>query len=649
MSFARLAVAVLLIAPRLVAAASGPDNAPVSRIPAEAFFDRPTIGLPQVAPDGGHVAFLAPLDGRLSVYVFDLATGKARVLARAFDGDFSDLFWKGSDRVVFSGDPNGRESRVIYSASLVSGSPVVLAENWREDRPGANFGNLVSPLLYDPTHILVYGREETDGMSVGLFLINIITGQRSMVFGDDIDTSDWETDCAGQVRFRKRYAGGRTYLETRSGEMGRWKSIADFGGGYGVVFSTINSRGFAANNRTLYLTKADAQGREDLYGYDTDTGEWGAPLFQADTGPIGDIVFSWDRSRIEGINFGADARQTKWFDSHLQSIAATLRATFPAQYDITLASADRDEDVFIVRVHGDLTPGEYYVLDLRGKRTQLALLARLSPKIDRRQLQPMQDIAYTARDGRVIHGYLTLPRGAAGKRVPLIMHPHGGPYGVKDNWGYNPEVQFLANRGYAVLQPNFRGSGGYGEPFLVAGRHEWGRKMQDDLTDGVKWAIDQGIADPARVCIYGASYGGYAALAGAVYTPDLYCCAVNYVGVSDLSLISTWEHEEQQSGAAYYKQMVGDDRDLLYAQSPVNFVSRIKIPTLHAYGENDPRVVMKNWTELEHELKKYNKTYEYIYEGNEGHGFKEAGARINFYHHLEAFLDKYLAPPAGTP
>ena len=168
--------------------------------------------------------------------------------------------------------------------------------------------------------------------------------------------------------------------------------------------------------------------------------------------------------------------------------------------------------------------------------------------------------------------------------------------------------------------------------------------MQDDLTDAVKWAVDQGIADPARVCIYGASYGGYAALAGAVFTPDLYRCAVNYVGVSDMTLISNWQHEESEEGKAFYHNMVGDDKKVLDSISPVNFVSQIKIPTLHAYGEIDPRVDIKNWHELERQLKKYNKTYEYIHEDNEGHGFRSEQAKINFYLHLEAFLDRYLAP-----
>jgi dipeptidyl aminopeptidase/acylaminoacyl peptidase len=330
----------------------------------------------------------------------------------------------------------------------------------------------------------------------------------------------------------------------------------------------------------------------------------------------------------------------------MEKIAGLVRKAFPTKFDVTITSSDRNENVFTVAVHGDVNPGEYYLLDLRGK-AQFVQLGKRFSRISPDQLQPMQPVEYRARDGLVIHGYLTLPAGAAGKRVPLIINPHGGPYGIRDFWGYNSEVQFLASRGYAVLQPNYRGSGGYGEAFLLAGRHEWGGKMQDDLTDAVKWAVDQGFADPDRVCIYGASYGGYAALAGAVFTPDLYRCAVNYVGVSDLTLISNWQNQMTDVGRTFDHNMIGDEKAFLESHSPVNFISRIKIPTFHAYGENDPRVDIKNWKELERELKKFGKTYEYIHEDDEGHGFRGEKARINFYERLEAFLDKYLAPASA--
>ena len=615
------------------------------RLPADAFFQNPEIASPVVSPDGRHVAFLSPVKDKMSVILFDLTTGKVEPIARAYDGDITEIFWKGDDRIVFSADPNGRESRVIMAIQVSTKSIQVLAENMKENRPGAAFAILVDHLQFDPTHLLVYGRSSPNGRDIGLYTINLITSDRGSVFGGDPETDNWAADNTGEVRYRVRQDGDRTIYESRADRASLWAPIAEYGGGIGVGYSPIRYHGFSADNRTIYLTKTDPDGRDALYGYDPKIRQWGAPLFQTEGGAIAAVRLSWDHARLEGVSYSPDGRKEKWFDPRLAKIAGMLRATIPAKFKVTITSADRNENVFTVFVHGDVNPGEYYLLDLRSK-TQLVQLGKRFPRISPDQLQPMTPIEDRARDGLLIHGFLTLPAGAAGQRVPLIIFPHGGPYGIRDTWGYDPEVQFFASRGYAVLQPNYRGSGGYGEAFLLAGRREWGGKMQDDLTDAVKWAVDQGIADPARVGIYGASYGGYAALAGAVFTPDLYRCAVNYVGVSDLRLVVNWQHEMTEAGKAFDRNMLGDDKEILDSRSPVNFVSRIKIPTFHAYGENDPRVTIKNWDKLERELKKYQKTYEYIYEGNEGHGFRDEKARINFYRHVEAFLDKYLAPAA---
>ena len=272
-------------------------------------------------------------------------------------------------------------------------------------------------------------------------------------------------------------------------------------------------------------------------------------------------------------------------------------------------------------------------------------------EIDPRTMAPMEPVTFAARDGLALHGYLTRPLGRTGQRTPLILHPHGGPFGVRDSWGFNPEVQFLASRGYAVLQVNYRGSGGYGREFLNQGKQQWGRAMQDDLTDAVKWAIAQGYADPARVAIYGASYGGYATLVGLTLTPELYRCGVNYVGASDLDITFKNRGDDAYTTGddfSYQREWVGATAEWRAATSPVNFVQNIRVPSLHAYGEQDPRVKIDHWSRLEAQLKKFGKPYESVTQKRQGHGFREEKASLGFYGTLEKFLAEHLGPAGNV-
>ncbi|NBD35284.1 MAG: DUF1385 domain-containing protein [Chloroflexi bacterium] len=261
-------------------------------------------------------------------------------------------------------------------------------------------------------------------------------------------------------------------------------------------------------------------------------------------------------------------------------------------------------------------------------------------------LAPMQPVDIEARDGLILPSYLTLPPGSDGKNLPMVLNVHGGPW-ARDSWGYNSEVQLMANRGYAVLQVNFRSSEGFGQDFRNAGRKEWGRKMQHDLTDAVQWAIDEGIADPDRICIYGASYGGYAAMAGATFTPDLYQCAVNYVGVTDITLL----YDSNAAWKLLRPELIRDvgdpeeEREMLEARSPINHADKIEVPILMAYGREDPRVVLDHALNFEKELEKHDVEYELIIKDNEGHGFAKFENQVEWYTTLIDFLDDNLKGP----
>jgi dipeptidyl aminopeptidase/acylaminoacyl peptidase len=292
-------------------------------------------------------------------------------------------------------------------------------------------------------------------------------------------------------------------------------------------------------------------------------------------------------------------------------------------------------------VQSDRNPGDFYLFDLATRNAQL--IAHAQPWVDPRRIRPMEPIQVTARDGVVMHGFLTTPAGV--KPYPLVVLPHGGPHGIHDAWGYNPEVQLLASRGYAVLQINYRGSGGYGSGFEHLGYRQWGLSMQDDITDATHWAINQGYADAHRVCIYGASYGGYAALEGAVREPDLYRCAAGYAGVYDLRVqMDKSDTQESDMGTAYLHLVLGTDRDDLLNRSPLGGVGKIKADVLLIHGESDPRVPFKNFQEFTRALDQNGKHYETEVEAGEGHGFFVPEHREAAYRTLLDFLARNTAP-----
>lgn len=338
-----------------------------------------------------------------------------------------------------------------------------------------------------------------------------------------------------------------------------------------------------------------------------------------------------------------------YFDDHgpLAGIYGALRISFP-NCVVLITSSSEDGRYAVVAVWSDTRPVEYYLFDVGANEASLLLKSR--PWIDPAQMSAMAPFILKARDGVELHGYLTLPKGTSGKQLPLIVLPHGGPHGVRDIWGFDEEVQLLAYNGYAVLQLNFRGSGGYGRDFEQLGYGRWGTTMQDDLTDATRWAIQQGVADPDRICIYGASYGGYAALMGVIREPELYRCAIGYAGAYDLTVQrKKSDTVESSMGRAYIDEALGIDPADLKARSPVYNVDRIKVPLLLVHGGQDRRVPIKNFQELTAALGKAGKKYETLVKDDEGHGFYGQDNEIELYTRLLDFLDRYIGSKRPQP
>ena len=609
--------------------------------PVEAFFAEPDIRQVELSPGGQHLAFLTTLGtGKTGIALMSLATGKVEPLVGAQDANIDFFVWKDDDRIVYGGDYGGNESFALRSITLSKRRVVSLAESFRErvaDR--ANWAQVVDWLRFDPERMLVIGNKDVGSFSYGVWLLNVRTGMRTMVESLDrgrYDIAGLVADNAGRLLARSYYSEGKMIFETRAEPTARFKQVAEFPEN-NPEWTFLS---FAADNETLYLLVYGDEQTAALHTLNVRTGQLSEPIYRPPAGEISGLILSYDRSRLLGVSYLAEREHHHWFDPARARLQAQIDASLPGTEN-TVVSRSADEKRLIIHAGSDRDPGAYYLLDLTTPR--LSLIGRPMAKINPAQMRPMEPIKFTARDGLEIHGYLTRPAGYENRPAPLIVNPHGGPFGIRDVWGFNPEVQFLASRGYAVLQINFRGSGGYGRDFQIAGKREWGGKMQDDLTDGVRWAIAQGIADPQRIAIYGASYGGYAALAGITTTPELYRCAVNYVGVTDLSLITSWGRRTgDRSSEIFFREWVGDDKDYLQSRSPVNFVEKIRVPTLHAYGFNDPRVDIKHWTRLEPKLKQFNQPYEVIIESNEGRGFAQEQSRLKFYRKLEEFLARHL-------
>jgi dipeptidyl aminopeptidase/acylaminoacyl peptidase len=638
----------------VLGAAAGAAEAP---IPLNLFFGLPNLRQPRLSPDGTKIAFLFPHEKKMALGVFDRATKESRMILRGEDESIFTFFWKGNDRLVFEADVAGNESFFIGSTDLTGKNVLRLAESQRiEDSLTGTFASIVDELPSDPTRIVVAGYF-TDNVDNAMFLggsamvarLNVQNKARSPLFEfkEGERTAPLPTshglaliaDNAGALRVRGTLVGPDIVWEHRLDDGRDFKVIARHPfHGYAENWQPWR---FAADNVTLWMISREEHDRGALYAFNTRTLQRGPALFVPPEGEIVDLITTPDRARLLGVAYESDRRYYHWFDDARAALMLKLENTFVGT-DVRITSESDDQTVQLLWVSYDREPGSYFILDQ--KAGGLTLFKR-TRDIDPKALRPRQAITYKARDGLEIQGYLTLPAGAAGKRVPLIIHPHGGPFGIRDSWGYDGEAQFLANRGYAVLQPNYRGSGGYGREFINKGKQQWGRAMQDDLTDAVKWAIAQGIADPKRVAIFGASYGGYATLAGLTLTPELYCCGVNYVGAADLEITFKNRGDDayvRDDDFSYQREWVGPTAEYRAATSPVNFVQNIRAPSLHAYGEKDPRVKFDHWTRLQEQLKKYHIAYESLNEKKQGHGFRDEIASMGFYGRLEEFLATYL-------
>jgi dipeptidyl aminopeptidase/acylaminoacyl peptidase len=636
-----VAMTFLILISNYVNATEGADalttqaNKPANYIPMRDFFKNPEKTDFQVSPKGTHISFLQPWNQRLNVFTQKLSKdrqpeGEVTQVTFVKDRDIADYSWKGEHTILYSRDFGGDENYHIFAVDLKT-----LKEKDLTPFEKVRAGIIDDLEQLSETDVLIQTNQRNPEV-FDVYRLNTQTGSMKMVAENPGKTDSWLTDHEGKVRVASESDGLLTKIYTRATEAEPFKEIIEFD--YKDDFSPLL---FTPDNKQLYASSNLQRDKNAIVKIDPTTGKELEMVFEHPLVDVGYLGYSKKRKVITAASFVTWKREYKFFDKVAQARYDNIKKQVGIK-EISINSHNDNEDLFTVMVSDDKTAARYYLYDNNSKK--LTLLADSRPWLDPENLAGMQPIQYKSRDGLTINGYLTLPKGSTGLNLPVIINPHGGPW-VRDQWGYDSEAQFLANRGFAVLQMNYRGSTGYGKEFFQKSFKQWGRAMQDDITDGVKWLIDEGIADPKRIGIYGGSYGGYATLAGITFTPDLYACAVDYVGVSNLFTFMNTIPPYWKPFLIKLQAMVGDpikDKELLTASSPVFHVDRIKTPLFVAQGAKDPRVNVEESNQIVNSLRKRGVEVQYMVKAEEGHGFRNEENRFEFYEAMEKFLEQHL-------
>lgn len=598
-------------------------------IPMEDFFRNPESVAFALSPDGEHLAFMKPWKTRLNVHVQKIGEEEATRITSATERDIAGYFWANNSRIAYVQDTAGDENFRLYAVNI-DGTGFKELTPFEKVRVG-----LIDRLKHDDDHILIQ-MNRRDPRVFDAYRINIDTGEMEMVAQNPGNIVSWQTDHEGRLRLAGTTDGVNQSVLYRASEKEDFQVLMTTS-----FKETFQPLFFTFDNKNLYVASNLGRDKTAIYEYDIAKKQTTELLFEHPEVDVSSLLRSDKRKKVTGVSYILDKREYHFFDEERAQLQKSLEERLPG-YEVVVTNMSEDERKVLVRTYSDRSLGAYYFLNR--DTDEFMKLADVSPWLNEEELAEMKPITYTSRDGLTIHGYLTLPKGVKPKKLPVVVNPHGGPW-ARDVWGFNPEVQFLANRGYAVLQMNFRTSTGYGRKFWEAGFKQWGLAIQDDITDGVLWLIEQGIADPKRVAIYGGSFGGYATLAGVAFTPDLYACGVDYVGVSNLfTLINTippyWEPMREM-----FYEMIGHpekDKELYERISPVFHADDIKVPLLVAQGANDPRVNKQESDQIVEALRKRGIEVEYMVKENEGHGFRNEENRFDFYRAMERFLGKHL-------
>ena len=638
-----------------------PERAPP--LPIEYFTRHDDFGTLKISPDGQSVAMLTGKFGREALAFIDLKDRKVSGGIRAPDRfEIDEFHWVSPTRAIymiaerqvgqiqptptgeiFAVDRDGGRNRMLYGYRAGDERMGSLLSNRKDSYATPE---LISTLKDDEKHVLIaeypwelrgnYWTANPDTVP-RISLLDVYNGSVRTLDRAPLRAASVLADRNGQVRFASGLNDAMKYAVS-------WKPEPDAQWAAfelpGFRDDSLEPVRFSANNDSVMFTAVrEGESLSALYRLDLKTHAV-EKLYGFDDADIYDVAPDFTDEDIVGVRAYGDRPRYHWIapDNPAARVHAALERAFAGQ-SVSVTSTSEDGRLAIVFVNSDTNPGDYYLFDTKTMKADFLRAGR--SWVDPRLMRPKRPIEVTARDGLKLQGYVTAPAGDG--PYPLVVLPHGGPHGVRDSWAFDWEVQLLASRGYAVLQVNFRGSGGYGMDFEAAGYRQWGASMQDDVTDATRWAIEQGITQADRICIYGASYGGYTALMGAAREPKLYRCAIGSLGVYDLELMfESGDIPDSRAGVAYLSKVLGEDRADLRARSPVHLADQIEIPVLLIHGKEDWRADYKHAKRMHQALERNGKQVEWVALSREGHGVYDEETRREVYERILTFLDSHL-------
>lgn len=607
------------------------QKAEPNKVSVEDFFKSSIKVSFQISPDGNYISYLKPYKNRLNLFVQSVNHKNIIQVTKAVDRNISNYFWVNNNELLYTKDPSSDDNENLYIVQ----------------RDGCNSRNLLPNLKGKLKFInsntkqnngeVLIALNKRDSSVFDVYRLNIRNKKMHLVSKNPGNITEWYADPSSKIRLAVASDGVNETLLFRTSEKVPFNPVS-----INNFKTTLDPIGFCKHSKScIYALSNQNSDKMELVEFNCNTGKEHKKLFSHPDVDVSEAGYSYPKQELQYISYVTWKKERHYLNKDLRNIYQDLLKRLP-NTEIRIADKDSSESKFIIRTFTDKTPGAFYLYIPSGKI--LTKLSDVNPSIKEEQMCEMKPISFTSRDGIIIKGYLTLPKNAKANNLPVVVIPHGGPVS-RNIWGFNSEVQFIANRGYAVFQLNYRGSGGYGKKFWIAGFKNWGTHIQNDITDGVRWLINKKIADKNRIAIYGSGFGGFSALYGLCFQPDLYACGISYSGIINLFTYMKDIPPYYKPYQQMYYEMVGNpekDADYFREVSPVFHADKINAPILIVQGAKDKRANLNEIDQFVKEVKSRGGDIKYILKADEGRHFIKQENRVEFYQNLEKFLDENL-------